>query len=96
MPGYRLQWFAMQRARQTGCHTYDLWGAPETFAEGDPLWSVFRFKEGFNGQVVRTCGAYDYPASPLAYRLFTRLLPRLLEVLRRRGRQQTALSIGAG
>jgi peptidoglycan pentaglycine glycine transferase (the first glycine) len=90
MPGYLLQWAAMRRARELKCHTYDLWGAPETFTEGDPLWSVFRFKEGFNGRVVRTLGAYDYPVNPTAYRLFTQLLPRILEIMRRRGRRQTA------
>jgi peptidoglycan pentaglycine glycine transferase (the first glycine) len=95
MPGYLLQWEAMRRAQVLGCHSYDLWGAPETFAEGDPLWGVYRFKEGFNGQVVRTLGAYDFPANPSAYRLYSNMLPRLLEIMRRRGRQQTAQTLGA-
>ena len=95
MPGYLLQWEAMRRAKALGCRTYDLWGAPEIFAERDPLWGVYRFKDGFNGQVVRTLGAYDYPINPVAYRLYTQVLPRLLDVMRRLGRRRTAQSLGA-
>lgn len=89
MPNYLLQWRAVQRLQQLGCHTYDLWGAPEVFAEGDPLWGVYRFKEGFGGQVVRMLGAWDLPTRPLWYWLYTRLLPRVLDWMRRRGKAQT-------
>lgn len=89
MPNYLLQWEAMRRAKAAGCGVYDLWGAPEIFAESDGLWGVFRFKEGLGGRVVRTLGAWDYPASPWMYRLYTRTLPRLLDLMRRRGRAQT-------
>lgn len=95
MPGYLLQWEAMRRARAHGCQVYDLWGAPDVFAEGDPLWGVYRFKDGFNGQVVRTLGAYDYPINLAAYRLYTQSLPRLLNIMRRLGRHRTAQSLGA-
>ena len=86
MPNHLLQWEAMRRARAAGCRVYDLWGAPETFDEADSMWGVFRFKEGLGGLVVRTLGAWDFPASPWLYRLYTRILPRLLDLMRRRGR----------
>jgi len=89
MPNYLLQWEAMRRAKAAGCHLYDLWGAPEAFIESDPLWGVYRFKEGLGGRVVRTLGAWDYPARPAIYRLYTQILPRLLGVMRRRGKTQT-------
>ena len=53
------------------------------------MWGVFRFKEGLGGSVIRTLGAWDYPARPVLYTLYTRLLPRLLDVLRRRGKART-------
>jgi len=84
MPNYALQWAAMKWAKAQGCTTYDLWGAPEVFDESDRLWGVYRFKRGFGGQVVRHLGAYDYPTSPLLYRLFSGLLPRYRALLRRR------------
>jgi lipid II:glycine glycyltransferase (peptidoglycan interpeptide bridge formation enzyme) len=89
MPNYLLQWEAMSLAVQKGCTVYDLWGAPDLFDESDRMWGVFRFKEGMGGEVVRTGGAWDYAASPIIYPAYTRLLPRLLDILRRRGRAQT-------
>jgi peptidoglycan pentaglycine glycine transferase (the first glycine) len=85
MPNHLLQWEAIRRAKAAGCHTYDLWGAPDEFTEKDPLWGVYRFKEGFGGQVVRTIGAWDLPIQPRLYRLYTQTLPRLLDIMRRRG-----------
>jgi lipid II:glycine glycyltransferase (peptidoglycan interpeptide bridge formation enzyme) len=89
MPNYLLQWEAMKRAKSRGCTAYDLWGAPDQFNESDSMWGVFRFKEGLGGSVVRTLGAWDYPASPFWYKMYTQLVPRLLDVMRRRGRART-------
>ena len=89
MPNYLLQWEAMRRARARGCTLYDLWGAPDVFDESDSMWGVFRFKDGLGGQVARFSGALDYPVSPLMYDLYTRVLPRVLDVMRRRGRART-------
>jgi peptidoglycan pentaglycine glycine transferase (the first glycine) len=86
MPAYLLQWEAIRRAKSAGCMTYDLWGAPDEFNESDSLWGVFRFKQGLGGEVVRTLGAWDFPASPFWYKAYTRLIPRLLDVMRSRGR----------
>jgi peptidoglycan pentaglycine glycine transferase (the first glycine) len=96
MPNHLLQWEAMRRARANGCQFYDMWGAPDVFSENDPLWGVYRFKEGFDGQVVRRLGAWDLPLRPWFYRLYTQILPRLLEVMRRRGRQRTLRSLNPG
>ena len=43
---------------------------------GTGLWGVYRFKQGFGGQVRRYVGAFDYVYSPVPYRLWTQLLPR--------------------
>jgi peptidoglycan pentaglycine glycine transferase (the first glycine) len=88
MPNYLLQWQAICRARAAGCRVYDLWGAPEHFGESDPLWGVYRFKEGLGGQVARYLGAWDMPINPWIYRLYTRILPRILNILRRRGKAE--------
>jgi lipid II:glycine glycyltransferase (peptidoglycan interpeptide bridge formation enzyme) len=84
MPNYLLQWEAIRWARAAGCRVYDLWGAPDEFDESDRLWGVWRFKAGFNGEVVRFIGAWDYPARPLWYRLYTQVIPRYLDFLRSR------------
>jgi len=93
MPAYLLQWEAIRRAKAAGCTTYDLWGAPDEFNESDSLWGVFRFKQGLGGLVVRTLGAWDFPASPFWYKAYTRLIPRLLDVMRSRGRARARRAV---
>jgi lipid II:glycine glycyltransferase (peptidoglycan interpeptide bridge formation enzyme) len=88
MPNHLLQWEAMGLARRLGCTTYDLWGAPDALEESDPLWGVWRFKEGFGARFAPHIGAWDYPVSPSLYRGYTELMPRLLDRMRRRHRQQ--------
>jgi lipid II:glycine glycyltransferase (peptidoglycan interpeptide bridge formation enzyme) len=88
MPNYLLQWRAMQTARDHGCTNYDLWGAPDQFTEDGPMWGVFRFKEGLGGQVVRFIGAWDYAARPNLYRIYTRILPKVLSLTRKRGKEK--------
>jgi peptidoglycan pentaglycine glycine transferase (the first glycine) len=85
MPNYLLQWEAMQFAKAKGCVEYDLWGAPDVFDQSDPLWGVYRFKEGLGGQVIRHVGAWDLPLRPRLYYLYTQLFPRVLSLLRRHG-----------
>ena len=89
MPNYLLQWEAMKRAKARGCTSYDLWGAPDEFNESDSMWGVYRFKEGLGGQVVRTLGAWDFPTSRFWYKIYTQIVPRLLDIMRIRGRART-------
>ena len=82
MPNHALQWAAMRWAKARGCTLYDLWGIPdevgadpdayaepESWGEGG-LWGVYRFKQGFGGQVVRYTGAWDMPLSKPGYALY--------------------------
>jgi lipid II:glycine glycyltransferase (peptidoglycan interpeptide bridge formation enzyme) len=94
MPNYLLQWRAIQYAKAKGCTSYDLWGAPDQFIESDPLWRVYRFKEGLGGHVVRHIGAWDHPVQPIIYRLYTRVLPRLLDLMRKKGKADTKRDAG--
>ena len=94
MPTYLLQWEAMKRAKANGCAVYDLWGAPDVFDESDSLWGVYRFKEGLGGKVVRTLGAYDFTPSPLWYKLYSEIIPRVLDVMRSRGKARTKQNLG--
>ena len=95
MPTYLLQWEAMKRAKAKGCTCYDLWGAPEVFDESDSMWGVYRFKEGLGGKVVRTLGAWDFAPSPLWYKMYSEIIPRVLDVMRSRGKVRTKQNLGA-
>ncbi len=79
MPTYLLQWEAMQWARARGCLSYDLWGVPdfdESFLEAhfsersQGLWGVYRFKRGFGGELLRSCGPWDRIYNPVLYTLY--------------------------
>lgn len=94
MPSYLLQWEAMKRARAKGCNVYDLWGAPDVFDESDSMWGVYRFKEGLGGKVVRTLGAWDFAPNPFWYKLYSEIIPRVLDVMRSRGKTKTKQSLG--
>ncbi len=94
MPTYLLQWEAMKRAKAVGCTVYDLWGAPEKFDESDPLWGVYRFKEGLGGHVQRTLGAWDHSPNKFWYKMYSEIIPRLLDVMRFRGKTQTHQNLG--
>jgi lipid II:glycine glycyltransferase (peptidoglycan interpeptide bridge formation enzyme) len=83
MPNYLLQWEAIRWAQAQGCTVYDFWGAPDEFVEDDPLWGVWRFKSGFNGQVVRHIGAWDFPERPFWYWIYTAVIPKYIAFLRR-------------
>ncbi len=89
MPNHLLQWQAMRRAKAAGYLQYDLWGAPDEFNEDDPLWGVYRFKEGLGGIVVRHVGAWDFPLNPLYYSIYIKVMPRVLGVMRSMGRSRT-------
>ena len=93
MPNYLLQWEAMRHARAAGCRQYDLWGAPDIFDASDALWGVYRFKEGLGGKTVRLLGAWDYAPQEWLYQLYMKILPRLLTLMRLRGKAQTRSSL---
>ncbi|MDD2921921.1 MAG: peptidoglycan bridge formation glycyltransferase FemA/FemB family protein [Anaerolineales bacterium] len=95
MPTYLLQWEAIKRAKQNGCAAYDLWGAPDVFDESDSMWGVYRFKEGLGGEVVRTLGAYDFAPNQLWYKLYADIMPRVLNMMRSRGKEKTKQGLNA-
>jgi lipid II:glycine glycyltransferase (peptidoglycan interpeptide bridge formation enzyme) len=65
----------MQWAKAHGCHTYDLWGLPREPREDDPLWGVYRFKQGFSPRIVAYAGTYDRVLSPARAWLWRHLFP---------------------
>ncbi|HEV2122009.1 MAG TPA: peptidoglycan bridge formation glycyltransferase FemA/FemB family protein, partial [Chloroflexota bacterium] len=88
-----LQWHTMQWARERGCESYDMWGAPDDPTDkDDPLSGVYYFKQGFGGRHVRMVGAYDYVVYPALYHLWNTALPQYVRLSRRlRGEGAAAL-----
>lgn len=63
MPNHALHWAAIQWAKARGCTRYDLWGIPETVTDTEDdanlPSSLYQFKQGFGGTIVRYSGAHD-------------------------------------
>jgi lipid II:glycine glycyltransferase (peptidoglycan interpeptide bridge formation enzyme) len=86
MPNHLLQWQAIRWAKAQGCLAYDLWGIPDEVGKEPEkykrtvtdrqsgLWGVYRFKQGFGGQVVRYVGAYDYVYRPALAWLYNKIV----------------------
>jgi lipid II:glycine glycyltransferase (peptidoglycan interpeptide bridge formation enzyme) len=72
-PNYVLQWEVMRWAKERGMRHYDMVGVPkpEELNEGSSLWNVYKFKEGFGGEISDSPGCYDL--EPLYYRLYYKL-----------------------
>ncbi len=83
MSPHLLQWRAIQWGRERGCTEYDMWGAPEVLEEGQPLWGVYLFKQGFGAEYVRWAGAFDYVLQPALHALWIRGVPAYMRLVRR-------------
>jgi peptidoglycan pentaglycine glycine transferase (the first glycine) len=94
MPNYALQWEAIRFARGMGCKVYDLWGAPDEFNDKDRMSGVFKFKQGLGGEVVRLIGAWDYPANLYSYNAYTKILPAVMSMMRKKGKKDTIQEAG--
>jgi len=86
MPNYILQWEAIRWAKNSGCRTYDFWGAPDRIEIEDRLYGVYRFKDGFGPKFIQTPGAWDLPLKPTLYTLYTKTMPAVLSIMRAGGR----------
>ncbi len=91
MPAYLIQLVAMKWARDSGCRTYDLWGIPpsdtppaETSEPGmsvnvrDGMWGVYRFKQGFGGEIVSYPGMYERVYTKPLMSAWRKVRPNLL------------------
>ena len=67
MPNYLLQWRMIQWAVETGCRVYDFRGVSGNVSEDNPLYGLFRFKQGFGGEFTEFVGEADLVLSPVIY-----------------------------
>lgn len=65
MPNYLIQWEMIQWAIETGADVYDFQGVSGDLTEGSPMYGLYRFKKGFNGQLDELPGEFDFVYQPL-------------------------------
>lgn len=71
---FLIQYHAMKRALQKGITLYNFLGIQGIFDGSD---GVLRFKQNFNGYIVRKMGTFRYYPSPLKYKMIS-LIKKLL------------------
>ncbi len=76
MPNYLLQWEMIKWAKEEGCTLYDFRGVSGDMDPSNPLYGLYRFKKGFNPELVEFIGEYDLAFSPLLYHLYNYAEPR--------------------
>lgn len=59
MPNYLMQWNMICWAVESGCWLYDFQGIPFYKDETHPNYGVYRFKKGFNGEVMTYAGEFS-------------------------------------
>ena len=59
MPNYLLQWSMIQWAIEKGCRIYDFRGVSGDLSEDNPLYGLYKFKKGFNGEFTEFVGELD-------------------------------------
>lgn len=67
MPNYLLQWNMIKWAIEEGCKVYDFRGVSGDLSEDNPLYGLYRFKRGFNGDFCEFLGEFDFVVNPLIY-----------------------------
>jgi len=88
MPNYLMQWKMICDACDSGCTVHDFQGIPFYTDESHPNYGVYRFKKGFNGEVVTYAGEFD-----ISYRPAVRKLSDIVSKIRGKIRRLQSLRL---
>jgi len=83
MPNYLLQWTMIEWAKKNGCTMYDFRGVSGDLSEDNPLYGLYRFKKGFNGEFTEFIGEFDRVYSSFWYFVWTNFEPLYQKVVRK-------------
>ena len=70
MPTYALQWRAMQISKARKCLEYDKFGIAPNPDTSHPMYGLYKFKQGFGGNIFHQLGCWDYPIDNDKYSYF--------------------------
>lgn len=74
MPNYLMQWNMICWAIESSCEIYDFQGIPFYKDETHPNYGVYRFKSGFNGEIMTYAGEFS-----ICYSLPAKLFVKFFE-----------------
>jgi len=83
MPNYLLQWSMIQWSLENNCNAYDFRGVSGNLDPSNPLYGLYRFKKGFNGDFTEFVGEMDLVFKPCIRFAFDKVEP-IYKSLRRK------------
>ena len=69
MPNYLLQWEMIKWAKEKDCRIYDFRGVSGDLTPENPLYGLYRFKKGFNGELVEFVGEIEMVFKPFVKKI---------------------------
>jgi peptidoglycan pentaglycine glycine transferase (the second and third glycine) len=68
---YRIQWEMIKYGLSNGYKRYNFGGISGHFDKDDPIYGIYAFKRGFNGNVEELIGEFDLIVNKLYYGIYT-------------------------
>ena len=76
MPNFAMQWSMICDSIDLGCDVYDFRGVSGDLNPENPLYGLYKFKKGFNGNFVEFIGEFDIVIDNGIYTLYKKAFPQ--------------------
>ncbi|MCT4612812.1 MAG: aminoacyltransferase [Clostridia bacterium] len=83
MPNHLIQWEMIKWAKEENSYLYDFRGISGDLNPANKLYGLYKFKKGFNPELVEYIGEFDFINNKIYYIIWEKLLPRFIKLRRR-------------
>ena len=80
MPNFAMQWSMICDSIDLGCDVYDFRGVSGDLNPENPLYGLYKFKKGFNGDFVEFIGEFDIVVDNGIYTLYKKAFPQFKKI----------------
>ncbi|GFP73981.1 lipid II:glycine glycyltransferase FemX [Clostridium fungisolvens] len=80
MPNFAMQWAMITDSIDLDCYLYDFRGVSGDLNPENPLYGLYKFKKGFNGDFVEFIGEFDLVINSFIYNLYKKAFPKFKEI----------------
>ena len=80
MPNFAMQWSMICDSIDLGCDVYDFRGVSGDLNPENPLYGLYKFKKGFNGNFVEFIGEFDIVIDNGIYTLNKKAFPQFKKI----------------
>ncbi|SHE70743.1 lipid II:glycine glycyltransferase FemX [Clostridium fallax] len=80
MPNFLMQWAMITDSIDLNCYLYDFRGVSGDLNPENPLYGLYKFKKGFNGDFVEFIGEFDLVINSFIYNAYKKAFPKFKEI----------------